>query len=197
MAHANWHWQFSIIFSSRMIYWKKNIRNGNIIWWSAKSTVKVNTIFLYRSPGKWKAYSKFGDPSLAVSIFGGQKVEEIKLWEQFSGTLTTNASDNQMNRGGWKIEEHPGAKWQWYWITNKCDIWYSDIIDNKVLFWCILCYRCLFLLAMIQFKEEVAVTLSLGIDKLWRQWWWWWETLSFRLPIIPVNGGWLWHYQLA
>ena len=45
LAHANWHWQFSIIFSSRMIYWKKNIRNGNIIWWSAKSTVKVNTIF--------------------------------------------------------------------------------------------------------------------------------------------------------
>ena len=133
---------------------------------------------------------------LAVSIFVGQKVE-IKLWAQFSGTSTTNASDNQMNRGGWKIEEHPRAKWQWYWITDKCCIWYSDTVENKVLFWCILCYRCLFLLAMIQFKEELPWHYHLALinhdpnddDD--------YEPLSFRLPIIPVNGGWLWHYQLA
>ena len=91
----------------------------------------------------------------------------------------------------------PGAKWQWYWITDKCCIWYSDTVENKVLFWCILCYRCLFLLAMIQFKEELPWHYHLALinhdpnddDD--------YEPLSFRLPIIPVNGGWLWHYQLA
>ena len=196
MAHANWHWQFSIIFPSRIIYWKKNIRNGNIIWLTAKSTVISNTF--YRSPEKWKAYSKFGDPSLAVSIFGGHRKwrksnygrSSVGHWQQMPATIKWTEGDE-------RSKNIPGAKWQWYWITNKCDIWYSDITDNKVLFWCILCYRCLFLLAMIQLKEQVAVTLSLDVDKLWRQWWWRWETSSFRLPIIPVNGGWLWHYQLA
>ena len=74
----------------------------------------------------------------------------------------------------------------------------SDTVENKVLFWCILCYRCLFLLAMIQFKDELPWHYHLALinhdpndddDD--------YEPLSFRLPIIPVNGGWLWHYQLA
>ena len=96
-------------------------------------------------------------------IWWTEKVEEIKLWAQFSGTLTTNASDNQMNRGGWKIEEHPRAKWQWYWFTNKCDIWYSDIIDNRVLFWCILCYRCLFCLQWFNLKKRLPLHYHLAL----------------------------------
>ena len=123
---------------------------------------------------------------------GGNQIMGAVQWD------IDNKCQRQSNeQRGMKDRRTSGGKRQWYWITDKCCIWYSDTVENKVLFWCILCYRCLFLLAMIQFKEELPWHYHLALinhdpnddDD--------YEPISFRLPIIPVNGGWLWHYLLA
>ena len=128
-------------------------------------------------------------------IWWTQKVEEIKLWAQFSGTLTTNASDNQMNRGGWKIEEHPGAKWQLYWITKKCYILTFETtkysFDASFVIFVCFCLQWFNLKKRLPWHyHQALIYYDANDDGVY-------EPLSFRLPIIPVNGGWLWHYQLA